>query len=58
MIDYYCLGALLYELVIGVPPFYSLDHEEIYRGVLGQPVTFPSNASLSDEIKNLLLGLL
>lgn len=24
LLDYYCLGALLYELVIGVPPYYSL----------------------------------
>jgi serine/threonine protein kinase len=26
MLDYYCLGALLYELVVGVPPYYSLEH--------------------------------
>jgi serum/glucocorticoid-regulated kinase 2 len=29
-LDYYCLGALLYELVLGIPPYYSLNHEEIY----------------------------
>lgn len=34
MLDYYCLGALLYELVVGVPPYYSLNHEEIYEGIL------------------------
>jgi serum/glucocorticoid-regulated kinase 2 len=29
-VDYYCLGALLYEMVVGVPPFYSRNTEEIY----------------------------
>ena len=57
-LDYYCLGALLYELVIGIPPYYSLDHEEIYQGVLFEELSFPENAILSGEIKNILSGLL
>lgn len=24
-LDHYCVGVLLYEMVVGVPPFYSKD---------------------------------
>lgn len=33
MLDYYCLGALLYEFVVGFPPFYSHDKDKIFDSI-------------------------
>ncbi|CAK70461.1 unnamed protein product (macronuclear) [Paramecium tetraurelia] len=55
-LDLYCLGALLYELVTGLPPFYSRNTDEIYQRILNAKLTFPQN--LSASIKDLLNGLL
>jgi serum/glucocorticoid-regulated kinase 2 len=49
---------LLYELVTGLPPFYSRDENEIKEAIVNQELTFPSRVPLSNEIKLLLKGLL
>ena len=45
-------------MVTGLPPFYSRDEEEIKEAIIGEELTFPDHVELSDEIKNLLKGLL
>ena len=32
--DIYCIGALLYELVVGFPPHFDTDHNEIYKKII------------------------
>lgn len=53
-IDYYSLGALLYELVTGLPPYYTKDHEQLQEAIVCKEVTFPPHIELSAEIKDLL----
>ena len=52
------MGALLYELVTGLPPYYSKDHDEIYDSILNEELVIPDHFDLSPELRNFLKGLL
>jgi serine/threonine protein kinase len=44
-VDWWCLGSVLYEMLFGLPPFYSKNQKEMYERILKQPLTISSLAS-------------
>jgi len=55
-VDWWTLGVLLYEMLTGLPPFYSEDVNEMYRKILHEPLTFP--ADVRPDARDLLVRLL
>lgn len=54
-VDWYLLGVLLYEMLIGVPPYFANTKEEIFDNIQKAPLKIPTN--ISEEAKSLLKGV-
>jgi len=55
-VDWWSYGSLLYEMLTGLPPFYSQDVQEMYRKIISETLTFP--AFVTEEARSLLSQLL
>ncbi|XP_053429352.1 serine/threonine-protein kinase Sgk2 isoform X6 [Nycticebus coucang] len=55
-VDWWCLGAVLYEMLQGLPPFYSQDVAQMYDNILHQPLQIPGGRTVA--ACDLLQGLL
>jgi serine/threonine protein kinase len=56
-VDWWSFGILLYEMMIGIPPFYDENTNKMYQAILNAPVKFPPG-EISDSAQDLILGLL
>jgi len=55
-VDWWSFGSLLYEMLTGLPPFYSQDVQEMYRKIMTDKLTFPD--FVHPDARNLLEKLL
>ncbi|CAH2292749.1 serine threonine- kinase Sgk2 isoform X3 [Pelobates cultripes] len=55
-VDWWCLGAVLYEMLYGLPPFYSRDVSQMYDNILNQPLQLPGGKTTAtcDILRGLL----
>ena len=55
-VDWWGVGVVMYEMMVGRLPFYNQDHEIMFENILASDVRFPSK--MSDNARDLLTGLL
>ena len=51
-VDWYLLGVLLYEMLVGVPPYFSSNRDQLYQNIQAGKLKLPG--SLSAETKNVI----
>jgi len=55
-VDFYTLGAFLFEIMVGLPPFYSKNQDEMLAAIQHGNLNIPDylSANLKDLLKKLL----
>ncbi|CAD8086750.1 unnamed protein product [Paramecium primaurelia] len=55
-VDWYLLGVVMYELLVGVPPYYDNEKEQLFHNIEYAVLKIPSY--ISPECRNLIKSLL
>lgn len=59
-VDWWALGTLMYEMLVGLPPFFDHNVQRMYHKILHDTLRFPKseNRQVSEDAKSLLRRLL
>jgi serum/glucocorticoid-regulated kinase 2 len=56
--DWWNLGAIIFEMIYGIPPFFSEKDSEMKKAITNKELKFPSNFNVSENLKDLINKLL
>eukprot|EP00984_Skeletonema_dohrnii_P009157 scaffold3465_cov89-Skeletonema_dohrnii-CCMP3373.AAC.9 len=57
-VDYWGLGMILFEMMTGLPPWYTTDRAKLFRRLRSAPLIFPNEISFTPNCKTCIAGLL
>ena len=55
-VDWYLVGVLLYEMLVGIPPYFSSNKDQMFKNIKSGPLRMPER--LSSDAKDFIIKLL
>ena len=57
-VDVWSMGVILFTILIGKPPYEAKDVKATYQRIIANEYSFPSEISISDTVKDLIVSML